>query len=110
MIAVEFKDGGSTQAGVVDMKSGVLRPLTRVRGQTWVRSWSPDGRKVAVAAQRDGVWSLRAIDVNSAEESPLGPVNPPRVYVRYPDWARRGDRVLFERGEVRGNIWTIATP
>ena len=110
MIAVEIKDGGSTQAGVVDVKSGVLRQLTHERGQTWVRSWSPDGRKVAVAAQRDGVWSLRALDVSSGHASPLGPVNPPRVYVRYPDWSRQGDRLLFERGEIRGNLWTIALP
>ncbi len=108
MLAVEVKDSGSTQAAVIDVKNGALRQLTTVRGQTWVRSWSPDGRKVAVAAQRDGLWSLRAIDVTSGEESLFGPVNPPRVYVRYPDWSRRGDRVLFERGEVRGNLWTIA--
>ncbi len=67
MLAVEIKDGGSTQAGVVDLQSGALRQLTHVRGQTWVRSWSPDGKKLAVAAQRDGVWSLRWIDVQTRE-------------------------------------------
>ena len=67
MLAVEIKDGGSTQAGVVDLQSGVLRQLSHARGQTWVRSWSPDGKKMAVAAQRDGVWSLRWIDVQTAK-------------------------------------------
>lgn len=110
MLAVEIKDGGSTQAGVVDLQSGVLRQLSHARGQTWVRSWSPDGKKMAVAAQRDGVWSLRWIDVQSAKESLFAPENPPRVYVRYPDWSAQGDRLLFERGEIRGNIWTIAIP
>ena len=33
---------------------------------------------------------------------------PPRVYVRYPDWSPRGNVVLFERGEMRGNIWMLA--
>ena len=63
---------------------------------------------MAVAAQRDGTWSLRWIDVQTAKESLFAPVNPPRVYVRYPDWSAQGDRLLFERGEIRGNIWTIA--
>jgi hypothetical protein len=36
------------------------------------------------------------------------PPAPPHVYVRYPDWSPRGDAVVFERGELRGNIWTIA--
>ena len=108
MLAVEIKEGGSTQAGVVDLQSGALRQLTHARGQTWVRSWSPDGKKLAVAAQRDGRWSLRWIDVQTAKESLFAPINPPRVYVRYPDWSATGDRLLFERGEIRGNIWTIA--
>jgi Tol biopolymer transport system component/DNA-binding winged helix-turn-helix (wHTH) protein len=108
MLAVEIKDGSSTHAGVVDLRSGMLRQLTNARGQTWVRSWSPDGKKMAVAAQRDGAWSLRWIDVQTGKDTLFAPVNPPRVYVRYPDWSAQGDRVLFERGEVRGNIWTIA--
>ena len=68
MLAVEIKDGSSTHAGVVDLQSGTLRQLTNARGQTWVRSWSPDGKKVAVAAQRDGAWSLRWIDVQTGKE------------------------------------------
>lgn len=110
LLAVEIKKGGATQAGVVDLQSGAFRQLTHGRGQTWVRSWSPDGRKMAVAAQREGAWSLRWIDVATAKESLFAPVFPPRVYVRYPDWSAQGDRLLFERGEIRGNIWTIAIP
>ena len=33
---------------------------------------------------------------------------PPHVYVRYPEWSPRGNVVVFERGELRGNIWTLA--
>lgn len=106
-LAVEIKDSSSTHAGVVDLKTGVMRQLTNVRGQTWVRSWSPDGRKLAVAAQRDGLWSLRWIDVATGRETPFAPPGPPRIYLRYPDWSPLGDRLLFEHGEVTGNLWTI---
>lgn len=108
MLAVEIKDAGSTHAGVIDLATGSVRQLTRARGHTWVRSWSPDGSRIAVAAQRDGVWSLRWIDVQTGREGPIGPPELPRVYVRYPEWSPRGDRILYERGEIRGNIWTIA--
>jgi Tol biopolymer transport system component len=107
-IAVELKDGSSTHAGVIDVETGALRRLTNERGQTWVRSWSPDGRKIAAAVLREGVWSLRAIDVASGTETGLTPAERPRTYLRYPDWSRRGDLVVFERAEMAGNIWQLS--
>lgn len=107
-VAVEFKEGTSTHAGVIDVASGVLRQLTKERGHTWVRSWSPDGRRVAVAALRDARWSVGAIDVVNGKHVALTAPEVPGVYVRYPEWSPKGDRVLFERGASRGNIWTIA--
>ena len=107
LLAVEIKDGSSTQAGIVELSTGRLRRLTRERGQTWVRSWSPDGRKIAVAAMRDGQWSLRWIDVHTAEQGEITAAGPPNVYVRYPAWSSQNDVVVFERGELHGNIWMV---
>jgi Tol biopolymer transport system component/DNA-binding winged helix-turn-helix (wHTH) protein len=107
-IAVEIKDGSSTHAGVIDIQTGALRQLTRERGHTWVRSWSPDGKKLAVAAMRDGQWNLRWVDASSGQEGQLTPPYPPGTYLRYPEWSPSGDRMVFERGVTRGNIWTIA--
>jgi Tol biopolymer transport system component/DNA-binding winged helix-turn-helix (wHTH) protein len=106
-LAVEIKDGASVHAGVVDVATGVLRRLTNERGQTWTRSWSPDGRKIVAAALRDGAWDLRWIDADTGTQKTVTPAGPPRVYVRYPEWSLRGDVIVFERGEVRGNIWTL---
>jgi TolB protein len=107
-LAVEIKDGSSTHAGVINLQTGVLRRLTNERGQTWVRSWSPDSTKIIVAAFRQGVWSVRWIDVTSGQQGTITAAGPPHVYVRYPEWSSRGDVVLFERGELRGNIWMLA--
>jgi Tol biopolymer transport system component/DNA-binding winged helix-turn-helix (wHTH) protein len=107
-LAVEIKDGSSTQAGVIDVATAQLRRLTNERGQTWVSSWSPDGRFITSASLRDGLWSLEAIDVETGRAKTILPPAPPHVYVRYPDWSPRGDAVVYERGELRGNIWTIA--
>jgi len=107
-IAAELKDGSSTHLVVVDARTGAHRQVTRERGQTWVRSWSPDGTKVAVAVLRGGVWSLRWVDAASGRQGVITPAGPPHVYVRYPEWSRRNDVVVFERGELHGNIWTLA--
>jgi Tol biopolymer transport system component/DNA-binding winged helix-turn-helix (wHTH) protein len=109
-LAVEIKDGSSVHAGVVDLETGSMRRLTSERGQTWVRSWSPDGRKIAAAVLREGRWDLRWIDADTGRQGSIAPPHPPNVYVRYPDWSPRGDLVVFERGELRGNIWTLALP
>jgi len=106
-LAVEIKDGASTQLGVVDLGTGTVRRVTSDRGQTWVRSWSPDSRQVAVAALRDGTWSVRSIAVDTGREVVITPAGPPRVYARYPDWSARGDLVAFERGELHGNVWML---
>lgn len=106
-LAVEIKEGTSTHAGVIDVETGALRRLTNERGQTWVRSWSPDGRNIAVAALRDGKWSLRWIEVDSGRQGAITAPEPPHVYVRYPDWSPRGNLVVFERGDLRGNIWML---
>ena len=107
-VAVQIKEGSSTQAGVIDVRTGALTQLTTTKGQTWVRSWSPDARKVAAATLRDGSWSLQWIDVASRQTGTITLAESPRVYVRYPHWSPRGDVVVFERGEVRGNIWMLA--
>ena len=82
--------------------------LTEERGHTWVRSWSPDGSRVVAAVLRGGEWSLRAIDVTTARQTEIYSPSSPRVYVRYPDWSRSGDVVVFERGEMRANVWSLA--
>jgi Tol biopolymer transport system component len=53
-LAVELKDGSSTDAAVLGVASGTMRQLRSERGQTWVRSWSPDGSKIAAAVFRNG--------------------------------------------------------
>jgi Tol biopolymer transport system component len=107
-IAAELKDGSSTHLAIVDARTGAHRQITNERGQTWVRSWSPDGTKVAVAVLRGGAWSLRWVEVASGRQGVITPPGPPHVYMRYPQWSRRNDVVVFERGELRGNIWTLA--
>ena len=106
-LAVEILNGSSTHAGVIDVASGALRRLTNEPGHTWVRSWSPDGTRIAIAAQRRGLWHLGWVDARTGRLGAFAPPERPRVYVRYPEWSAEGDRLVYERGETRGNIWTM---
>jgi Tol biopolymer transport system component len=107
-IAVEIKAGSAMHAGVIDVATGALRQLTNQPGQHWVRSWSPDGRRIALASLREGTWRLEWIDPDTAVTRPIIPPQPPRVYMRYPDWSPRGYLIVFERGVLVVNIWTLA--
>jgi Tol biopolymer transport system component len=109
-LAVEVKDGSSTHAGVIELSTGQLRRLTNERGQTWVRSWSPDGTRIAAAAFRDGQWDLRWIDAATGATGIITPPAAPHVYVRYPAWSPAGNLVVYERGELRGNVWMLRLP
>lgn len=109
-LAVELKEGSSTHAAVLDPGTRTIRKLTHARGQTWVRSWSPDGKKIAAALFRDGRWDLRWIDAESGATGVITPAAVPNVYVRYPEWSPRGDNVVYERGELRGNVWMLRLP
>jgi Tol biopolymer transport system component len=106
-VAVEIKTGSSTQLGIVPAAGGEVRQLTDVRGQAWVRSWSPDGAKLIFAALRDGVWSLRSIPAAGGPETVLVPAEGPGVYLRYPEWSVAGGVLVYERGRSWGNIFTL---
>jgi Tol biopolymer transport system component/DNA-binding winged helix-turn-helix (wHTH) protein len=109
-LAVELKEGSSTHAGVLDLSTRTMRKVTNERGQTWVRSWSPDGRKIAAALFRNGRWDLRWIDAENGATGVITESAVPNVYVRYPEWSPRGDNVVYERGELRGNVWMLRMP
>jgi Tol biopolymer transport system component/DNA-binding winged helix-turn-helix (wHTH) protein len=107
LIAVEVKVGSAMQAAVVDADNGRMQMLTSGRDHTWVRGWSPDSQKITAATLHDGHWSLRWIDARTGAMGIIVPEAPVHVYLRYPDWSSRGNVVVFERGEVEGNIWSI---
>lgn len=105
--AERFTDHGS-QLTVQPLAGGAPRVLTSGRGHAWSHSWSPDSDKVAFAGQRDGRWNLYWKSRTTGQEQQLTSERSARVFVRYPAWSPRGGHMLFERAEVRGNLW-IAT-
>jgi TolB protein len=89
---------------------GAVRAMTAAHGQSWPHSFSPDGKRIAFAGQRDGIWNVYWVPVSGGEERRLTQYETPAHYVRTPDWSPRGDLVGYEYAESTGTIWVTELP
>lgn len=106
-IAFEFKRGADTHIAVIPAEGGAPVQLTSASGQSWPHSWSPDGSRIAFAGSRDGIWNVWWVSADGREQKRLTNFTKPNAYVRYPAWSPRGDQIVFEYAEVRGNVWLL---
>ena len=106
-LAFQAERDDGRQVMAVPTAGGEPVQLTREAGQSWPYSFAPDHDKIAFAAQREGRWSLRWVSRASGREETLIEPEPLHVYVRYPSWSPRGDRLIYERAETGGDIWIV---
>ena len=106
-IAFEIKRGDDTHIAIVASEGGQPVQLTFEPGQSWPHSWSPDGERIAFAGFRDGYWNVWWVSRDGRQQKRLTNYTKKNAYVRYPAWSPRGDRVVFEYAECRGNIWVM---
>jgi Tol biopolymer transport system component len=103
---VEVKRQDQTHVGIVPREGGTVEQLTFEDGQSWAHSWSPDGERIAFAAERGGVWNVWSVSRRTRQAVPLTRFTSPGGYVRYPAWSPRGDRIVFERSIRASSVWT----
>jgi Tol biopolymer transport system component len=75
--------------------------------QAWVRSWSPDGNRVAFAALHNGRWNVWWAMADGTRQQRLTDYSDEHHYVRSPEWSPRGDRLIYEFATVSGNVWVV---
>jgi Tol biopolymer transport system component/DNA-binding winged helix-turn-helix (wHTH) protein len=109
-IATELRSEKGSSIGVRPGHGGALREITRARGEAWVHSWAPDSDRVLFAGLRGGVWNVWWVSRTTGRETRVTPYTGVDTFVRYPSWSPRGDRIVFEGGSVRGNIWIATLP
>jgi Tol biopolymer transport system component/DNA-binding winged helix-turn-helix (wHTH) protein len=105
-IAYEVVRGNNMHIAVVPSAGGESRVITSGRGLFWPHSFSPDGDRLAIAYRRDdGLWRLGWVSRTTGALMPLTAPVPANSFVRYPEWSPSGDRIIYERAQVTGNIW-----
>ncbi len=106
-LAVQVKRGEGFQVAIMPSEGGPLDVLTTAEGQSWPYSWSRDGRQVAFAGFRDGLWNVYSVSRDDRRETRLTDYRRLNAYVRYPAWSPRDDQIVFEYAETTGNVWLL---
>jgi Tol biopolymer transport system component len=106
-LALEVRRGDDVFVGVMPSAGGTPELLNERRGLAWAFSYSPDGRRIAFAGYRDDTWNLWWIDRATREEKRLTANTRLDLYIRYPSWSPKGDRIVYEQAETRGQVFLM---
>jgi Tol biopolymer transport system component/DNA-binding winged helix-turn-helix (wHTH) protein len=109
-VAAQVRTEIGSRIGVRPAAGGPLQILTPERGEAWVHHWTGSGDTIVFAGQRAGVWNVWSVSRRTGRETQVTRYTGVGTFVRYPTASPRGDRVVFELGEVHGNIWLSNVP
>jgi hypothetical protein len=110
-LAYQCTRGGNVQMCLVDATApppAPARQITYDAGLNFNGEWIDDD-SLMIAGKRAAVWNVLRI-TRSGQVTPLTAFVEPRFYVRYPRWDRAGRRVVFERYETTGRLWSVQLP
>jgi Tol biopolymer transport system component len=109
-VAVElFRGPDTTQVALIPAAGGSARAITTTPGQHWAHGWSPDGRRISFVARKGGAWNVYWVSLDGQERQ-LTDYTDVRTFVRYPTWSPSGDRIAFERTEMKADLWVMDLP
>jgi Tol biopolymer transport system component/DNA-binding winged helix-turn-helix (wHTH) protein len=106
-IGMQLTRGADTWLAVMPAQPGAaVVPLVRERGQSWLYTWSADSSRMAFAGERDAVWNIYDVERATGVVRQLTHWKDREGYVRYPAWAPKGDRIVFERSIRTSSLWS----
>ena len=109
-IAYEVWRGEAVQIGITDPNGGHQEILTDDPGLNYPHSFSPDNRRIAFAAYRDGVWNIWWIDRITRERKQLTHYTAYGSFVRSPSWRPGTEEMVYEYSQVKGNVYLLDLP
>ncbi len=110
-LAVEMKQGRHMLMAVADVATGAVRQISPPEGQHWPGSFSPDGRRLAVASPGPtGIWNIEVVDVATGERRQLTAATSPELVARFPSWSPRGDAIVWTQTALSGTLSLVRPP
>jgi eukaryotic-like serine/threonine-protein kinase len=102
------QETGNRDVWLLETSRGVAARLTTHPANDWWPAWSPDGRNIAFASDREGRWAhlpylKKSLDPGSGE-TPF--IDGPEAYLS--DWSRDGRWIALVRGEAVDDIWVAS--
>ncbi|MEO5822977.1 MAG: winged helix-turn-helix domain-containing protein [Vicinamibacteraceae bacterium] len=109
-LAYQCGRGGDTQVCAIAADgTAPARQLTQDPGTNFIGEWIDDDA-ILFAGKQQAVWNVRSVSPATGKVSTLTAFTEPRFYVRYPRWDPTGRRVVFERYETTGRLWSLRIP
>ena len=109
-LAYQCGRGGDTQLCVVDAEGRApARQLTSTPGTNFIGEWTDDDA-ILFAAKERAVWNIRSVARATGTVTAMTAFVEPRFYVRYARWDAANRRVVFERDETTGRLWSVRIP
>jgi hypothetical protein len=109
-LAYQCARGGDTQICVVaDDGAEAPRQLTVDPGTNFIGEWMDDDA-ILIAGKDQGIWNVRSVWRTTGRVAAVTAFVEPRFYVRYTRWDPARRRVVFERYETTGRLWSVPLP
>jgi Tol biopolymer transport system component len=106
-LAFQMQRGADTHIVVMPSEGGPVTPLTSAPGQSWAHGWAPDGDRIAFAGLRGGYWNVYWVSRTTKRVRQVTSYHALNIFVRYPAWSPRNDRIVYELSEASGNVWVM---
>lgn len=106
-IGFQVRRGDYDQIGVVRKDGTGMKVLGQEPEWQWAHSFSGDGRRIAYASFRAGVWTLWWVDRETGERKQLTRETGFGPFVRSPAWRPGTEEIAYESFQVRGNVFQL---
>jgi Tol biopolymer transport system component/DNA-binding winged helix-turn-helix (wHTH) protein len=105
-LAAELQ-GQGVNVGLVPAEGGEVEQITHGLTPAFLGRWSPDGRRVLLAAPNRDRWNVYWVSVRDHQVVQITHFEErwAEGFVRYPIWSPRGDQIVFERARAWGDVW-----
>jgi Tol biopolymer transport system component/DNA-binding winged helix-turn-helix (wHTH) protein len=110
LISVQLIRGRHSHVGVVPSPGGAMRVVSAEPGQALPTSFLPDNDRVVYSALRGGAWNVYWTSLSNSTTRRVTNHRTLSAFLMYPVWSPKGDRMLFEHGFFKGNVFLADLP